>query len=97
MSTKMLPSYRNQSIDLQSKAITGFYMRATLAYFLFLNDFAYFSETRVSRVSLIGCVGTRTKYSAQKMKFSIKDFFTFTEEILNGKLHFLCSDTQWER
>ena len=23
------------------------------------------------------------------MKFSIKDF-TFTEEILNGKLHFLC-------
>ena len=44
--------------------------------------------------------GTRT---AQKMKFSIKDFFrkcdqtadlvTFTEEILNGKLHFLCSAT----
>ena len=44
---------------------------------------------------------TRT---AQKKKFSIKDFFskcgqirssanlfTFTEEILNGKLHFLCS------
>ena len=38
--------------------------------------------------------------AAQKMKFSIKDFFskcdqirriTFTEEILNGKLHFLCS------
>ena len=40
---------------------------------------------------------------AQKMKFSIKDFFnkydqigsadlvTFTEEILNGKLHFLSS------
>ena len=53
----------------------------------------------------------RNKYShweefcaAQKMKFSIKDFFckcdqpretadlvTFTEKILNGKLHFLCS------
>ena len=44
--------------------------------------------------------------AAQKMKCSIKDFFskcdqirrklllkkiTFTEEILNGKLHFLCS------
>ena len=35
--------------------------------------------------------------TAQKMKFSIKDFFskcdlvTFTEEILNGKSHFLCS------
>ena len=35
--------------------------------------------------------------TAQNMKFSIKDFFrkcdffTFTEEILNGKLHFLCS------
>ena len=42
--------------------------------------------------------------TAQKMKFSIKDFFrkcfpqetadlvTFTQEILNGKIHFLCSD-----
>ena len=37
----------------------------------------------------------------KKMKFSIKDFFCkqfpadlvkFTEEILNGKLHFFCSD-----
>ena len=27
----------------------------------------------------------------KKMKFSIKDLVTFTEEILNGKLHFLCS------
>ena len=36
-------------------------------------------------------------FTAQKMKFSIKNFFskcvvTFTEEILNGKLYFLCSD-----
>ena len=40
-------------------------------------------------------------FTAQKMKFSIKDVFskcdlipnlvTFTEEILSGKLHFLCS------
>ena len=43
--------------------------------------------------------------TAQKMKFSMKDFFSkcdqisrelrilvkFTEEILNGKLHFLCT------
>ena len=35
--------------------------------------------------------------TTQKMKLSIRDFFsktadlaTFTEEILNGKLHFLC-------
>ena len=39
-----------------------------------------------------------TIYTAQKMKFSIKHFFskcecvTFTEEILDGKLHFLPSD-----
>ena len=48
--------------------------------------------------------------TAQKMKFSIKDFFskcdqiqfpadlvTFTEQILNGKFHFLCreSSTLW--
>ena len=39
------------------------------------------------------------QYTVQKMKFSMKDFFItcdqirrkFTEEILNGKLHFLCS------
>ena len=35
--------------------------------------------------------------TAQKMKFSIKEFFSkceeITEEILNGKLHFLCSAT----
>ena len=42
-------------------------------------------------------------YTTKKTKFSIKDFFskcafgiadlvTFTKEILNGKLHFLCSD-----
>ena len=27
----------------------------------------------------------------ERMKFPIKDLVTFTEEILNGKLHFLCS------
>ena len=42
-------------------------------------------------------------FTAQKMKFYIKGFFskcdqirrklvTFAEEIFNGKLHFLCSD-----
>ena len=50
----------------------------------------------------------RYSVTAQKMKFSIKDFFskcdqirmetadlvTFTEEILNGKLRFLCSVCQ---
>ena len=44
------------------------------------------------------------RYTAQKMKFSIKDFFskcdqiymtTFTEETFNGKLHFLCSVNLW--
>ena len=35
-------------------------------------------------------VYTAVSVTAQKMKFSIKDF-TFTEEILNRKLHFLCS------
>ena len=35
----------------------------------------------------------KINYKAQcpKMKFSNKDLVTFTEEILNGKLHFLCS------
>ena len=29
-------------------------------------------------------------HTAQKIKFSIKDFFSKYEEIINGKLHFLC-------
>ena len=28
----VLPSYRNQSTDLQNKSLTGFYMRATLVF-----------------------------------------------------------------
>ena len=28
----VLPSYRNQSIDLLANQLTGFYMRATLAF-----------------------------------------------------------------
>ena len=31
------------------------------------------------------------KRTAQKMKFSIKDFFRKCDQILNGKLHFLCN------
>ena len=33
------------------------------------------------------------RYTAQKMKFPLRvsDFLTFTEEILNGEHHFLCS------
>ena len=31
------------------------------------------------------------KLSLHKKKFCFKDFVIFTEEILNGKLHFLCS------
>ena len=33
------------------------------------------------------------KHTAQKMQVLPADLVTFTEEILNGKLHFLCSDT----
>ena len=35
------------------------------------------------------------KFSIKDLAFSIKqtaDLVTFTEEILNGKLHFLCSE-----
>ena len=33
-----------------------------------------------------------TPITAQKIKFSVKYLVTLTEEILNGKLHFLCSE-----
>ena len=41
------------------------------------------------------------KNTAQEMKFSIKDFLSKCDqirsgEILNGKLHFLCSEITWE-
>ena len=32
-----MPSYRNQSIDLLANQLTGFYMRATLAFMRFDN------------------------------------------------------------
>ena len=34
-----------------------------------------------------------TKFTVQKMKFSIKDFFSKCDQILNGKLHFFCSNS----
>ena len=34
---------------------------------------------------------TTESHTAQKMKFSIKDFFSKCDQILNIKLHFLCS------
>ena len=40
------------------------------------------------------------EYTVQKMKFSIKDFFSKCEEILHGKLHFFCSGSinpQWNK
>ena len=33
-----------------------------------------------------------SKITAQKMNYSIKDFLSKCEEILNGKVHFLCSE-----
>ena len=48
-------------------------------------------------LSMCDCLVYIRYYTAQKMKFSIKDFFikydhmvTFAEEILNGKHYFLC-------
>ena len=34
-----------------------------------------------------------TKFTVQKMKFSIKDFFSKCDQILNEKLHFFCSNS----
>ena len=31
-------------------------------------------------------------FTTREMKFSIKDFFSKCDQILNGKIHFLCSD-----
>ena len=43
--------------------------------------------------NIVHILHTYLKISAQKMKFSIKDLVTFTGEILNRKLYFLCSDS----
>ena len=47
----------------------------------------YFNIWRFWKVSLVSFPAV----TPQKMKFSNKDLVTITEEILNGKLHFLCS------
>ena len=47
----------------------------------------YFNVWRFRKVSLVSFPAI----TAQKIKFSYKDLVTFTEEMLNGKLHFLCS------
>ena len=70
----------------------------------FAECFDYESQQRLSVNKVQGPQNGQT-HTAQKMKFSIKDFFskwdqirrfwfpaglvTFTEEILHGKLHFL--------
>ena len=58
--------------------------RIIYLYFLFLADLN----------SLDTIFAERTCYlflTAQKMKFSIADFFSKCDQIHNGKLHFLCS------
>ena len=69
----------------------------------FINPFS----SMISLVEISQFTYSSKLHTAQKMKFSITDFFskcdqihpqfstdlvTFTEEICNGKLHFLCSD-----
>ena len=59
------------------------------------------SRINVSNYNRVGYTCVQSEHlkpwdTAQKMKFSIKDFYcglvTFTEEILNGKFHFLCRE-----
>ena len=59
----------------------------------------------IGKLDWKGSLGVKFKFSAelclklttQKMKFSIKkDLVTFTEVIVNRKLHFLCSGYGWK-
>ena len=65
-------------------------------------DWIEFGHKRISRSDPLALIARLMFNTFQKMKFSIKDFFsecdqetadlvTFTKEILKGKLHFLCS------
>ena len=51
----------------------------------------YFSKVIIVRMFQYLTFLNNVAPTAQKMKISIKDLVTFTEEILTGKLHFLCS------
>ena len=51
----------------------------------------YFNNHFQSDISIFLCL-LYNWYFAQKIKFSIKNFFSKCDQILNGKLHFLCSD-----
>ena len=69
-----------------------------LAYFKHGNLLRFFCSLgkNTFTICIICCIYLVSKYIAQKMKFSIKDFLkfsivdlvTFTEEIFNEKLHF---------
>ena len=47
------------------------------------------SDESPERVLMVKEISSEMLY---KMRFSVTDLITFTEEILNGKLHFLYSD-----
>ena len=52
---------------------------------------AVIQKRNLENVSFISPLSHSTTilYTAQKMKFSIKDFFSKCDQILNGKIHFL--------
>ena len=97
--------YRNQQVKrVFSDEVTNFPSTLTEASSMYHSSksdlFKWFK--RIPEVILEPSLEEKNTINAQKMKFSIKDFFskcdqaaylvTFTEEILNGKLHFLCSE-----
>ena len=72
-----------------------------MRYYVFKQDSLWFEDyekTQVKKDTDTKIFENKSTALHKKMKFSIKDFFskcadlvTFTEEILNWKLHFLCS------
>ena len=72
-------SYREWWFCYEPKYKKSFYVNLVNLISLFL----IFWQWVVHSIAFL--VHTNT---AQKMKFSIKDFITFTKEIFNGKLHF---------
>ena len=64
---------------------------ARLLEIILQNSIKKHKPQNLTNTTLGSSPSSGTTYTSEKAKFSIKDFFSKCEEILNGKIHFLCS------
>ena len=79
----MLSLYKVNNKDTRT---TSFWLLKNCTQLFLVGIYLFCSKSAIKTLEIV-----EISVTAQKVKFSIKDFFTLTEEILNEKLRFLCS------